>query len=1042
MFRAMLWKEVREQAAILIALLVLGSGVIAAAAVLGSTTGLDAGVADFRAYTNAGRLAVLSLAVAAGVVIGGTLFAGEKENETLGVLEQLPATRLKVWWAKLAAGVVMATAAGVTLLAMGTFIGALGSTSLTVWLMWGLVLVFVAFGWGTFGSTITESTLGACAVGLVCAVIMGTPTFAVAAVLLRQIFRVRQQLVSGIWLELPALLAMYAVALLPLLLAGLIFTAPDRARQAVRRDVSAPRALVRRINSPGLLGSLRALLWLTNRQWVVAALVGVGLALLTGVVGLHEDVHLMLVWPLATALAGVLGGVLAWADEQRKDTFRFWGERRLPLGRLWMMKVATSFAQTLGWALLIFAPSLVRQLVSDHRVPLVPGALRSGVLGEEQSALVYYLLVWPLYGFAFGHLAGLLFRKTIVAVGVGLLAAAPVASLWLPSLLTGGVHHWQLWPVPLLVLLATRLLLRPWSADRLATLRPLGTLAVVGAACVAWVAYGLFYRFHEVPVVAEIDDDLAFAQTVPQLDGDDGGRAFRQVTSGFRLVFREGYVRSPDGRALRLTDGDRPTRDQLQYLATDRWPEDALKAYGGWLADPGLEGVVAGLKEAAAKPHGPIENPRGLTVFQGLYRDADEVVPAVGVLLARGLWKQLAGDHDEFPACLDAALAVTRNARTMQPRQIWHYGLVAERQCFDAADAWVARVGNRPDAVRQLLAVLRKHDAACPRDAYQAFLTERMIDRNVLVEVSQWGPRALEYQLGSLWGRYDLPAVKQKAEVETELFSFSLAVPWERERYRRLLGLNNAPGNAVRIDEYMNRWFARHLTRGGIPKFAMSDLVSETLTRLAVTQAALKLFEAEQQRAAKSLDELVPHYLPAVPVDPCDGKPLRYRISDGERIKMGVKVNDIPQFPEVVLLIPVGPEERAGLSGAVGGFAHTDRQFGPAPGIGPDNSLEIDLDAVAAVAGGLVQWPLAPLEELGEEPGVTPAGRAAPGFRHVYVAGPEAETVIWQEVEAGDGIVWSVGPDLIDNEGRRHGGLNNGSREQGDLLRVVPKTKK
>ena len=60
----MLWKEVREQAAILVALLVLGTGVIAAAASLGTATGLEAEIGDVRAYGNAGRLAVLSLAVA------------------------------------------------------------------------------------------------------------------------------------------------------------------------------------------------------------------------------------------------------------------------------------------------------------------------------------------------------------------------------------------------------------------------------------------------------------------------------------------------------------------------------------------------------------------------------------------------------------------------------------------------------------------------------------------------------------------------------------------------------------------------------------------------------------------------------------------------------------------------------------------------------------------------------------------------------------------------------------------------------------------
>jgi hypothetical protein len=49
-------------------------------------------------------------------------------------------------------------------------------------------------------------------------------------------------------------------------------------------------------------------------------------------------------------------------------------------------------------------------------------------------------------------------------------------------------------------------------------------------------------------------------------------------------------------------------------------------------------------------------------------------------------------------------------------------------------------------------------------------------------------------------------------------------------------------------------------------------------------QLALALYQLQEGRAAPSLADLVPRYLPAVPVDPHSGQPFQYRISNGERI--------------------------------------------------------------------------------------------------------------------------------------------------------------
>src|SRR6202040_821173 len=68
-----------------------------------------------------------------------------------------------------------------------------------------------------------------------------------------------------------------------------------------------------------------------------------------------------------------------------------------------------------------------------------------------------YVFVPAAYGFAAGHLCGLLFRKLVVAAGVAGLVGGTASSFWGPSLLAGGVAHWQVWLPPVAALATARL---------------------------------------------------------------------------------------------------------------------------------------------------------------------------------------------------------------------------------------------------------------------------------------------------------------------------------------------------------------------------------------------------------------------------------------------------------------------------------------------------------------------------------------------------------------------------------------------------------
>ncbi len=1047
MFRAMLWKELREQAAILIALLALGSGVIAAAAALGSSTGLEAGLGDFRAYTNAGRLAVLALTIAAGVVIGGSLFAGEVENETMGCLEMLPARRWIIWWSKLTAGLVLTVFAGAILLGTGALLGALGTTSRQLWLIAGAILTLVAFAWGAFGSTISQNTLGACAGGLFGAVLFGVPIFSLALFVLQTIVRFLSKDPPLLVLQLGPVVAAYAVVMTPILLGGVLFTAPDRARYrtAPKGEASVPV----RSTSPGP-GRLRAAFWLARRQWSLALPIGAALALGTGFAGLLEEAHLLVGWPLAACFASVCAGVLSWTDEQSRDTYKFWGERRLPPGMPWLIKILFSFCVGLLWVVLLFLPVLVRSLAnsrSDGTSRFIQ-AFGSGILGYHVGDLARFMLVWPLYGFAFGHLAGLLFRKTIVALGVGLLVAAPLAALWLPSLVTGGVHGWQLWPLPLVVLAATRWLVRPWSADRLASARSLGTLAGLAVAVVAFFAIGLAWRVLEVPLTAEIDDDLRFAETVPQLDSDDGGRFFRSaVGTGLAQAFSDVPEPLANGRIRMDLNRSRPSRQLLSQIASDRWPANDLSSLESWLEREPIPDAIRQLKAAAKLPAGPIENPRALNNTTKL-RESLEIVPAVHLLLARGLASQRRDRPEEFVDCLHAALAVSRNARTQQPSIIYRMGLAAERPIFDALDVWLARLEHRPDLVRLAKDVLLHHKRTCPRDPNDITIVDRMIDRNTLTELPQWAPKELEATFGGI-ARANIGYIQSpsriKAETETEIVGFAVVVPWERERFRRMLGVKNADARESSNASRVNSWLAGYL-RMGYPtaRFDAAMVESKTQLELALAQTALAIFAWEQGRPAKTLADLVPDLLPDIPVDAHVRQPLGYRVSRGESIEIGRWPEDPALPPGLAAQAEFSGEARASLGGLIGGFAIADLPRPSAPGLTLDGHPFVNLDGVAAFAGGIVQWPL---EELTSSDAEFAMGGMAPGgegpvigmmFRREHGAAAIDWSVRLRKLAPGHGVVWSVGPDRVDGGGVSQVGARRDAVNGGDWLRVVP----
>ena len=234
MTRVLIWKELREQAAVVIALTVLGCGVLVSMAMLLDPR--DSGsLTDLKSLTMAGRLGVILLTMTAGLVIGGTLFAGERENGSFLYLDRLPGSRWQIWWRKVVAGIVMASLATVTFVGVSGALGLIGSRDeFAAWVVIAFLLSAFTFGWGAVGSVHARTSLTACGIGIVYAVV-----FIVVTAILTQIgFLLVSVVFPDVWMEYRGMLSglngvipAFATIFLPLPISAWLFSAPDRDRK-------------------------------------------------------------------------------------------------------------------------------------------------------------------------------------------------------------------------------------------------------------------------------------------------------------------------------------------------------------------------------------------------------------------------------------------------------------------------------------------------------------------------------------------------------------------------------------------------------------------------------------------------------------------------------------------------------------------------------------------------------------------------------------------------------------------------------------------
>ncbi len=887
--RAIVWKELREQGLIGLTLIVLGSGILVAAATLAEPATQGATPADVVRFLGAGLLAALLLSVTAGTVCGGALFAAERESGTMGFLESLPVSRWQLWKAKIAAGtILMAIEVGFVLVVAA----GLGIVDSIGWAVAIAAYSLLAFVWGLFGSTHANTTLGSVGVAL--------PAGAFASILF--------YLPIGLFYHNPrtnmpqmegALLFLGLMFAAPLIGSAFRFTRKDRDRAA--HDTTAiyskpgelsgesdTLAVEAKPSSRSRLG-IRALLWLGLRQLLKPGLAIAAFAVVLGFTLLLENIQPVMVWPALALTAGVLAGVTAFVDEQSSGIARYWGERRLPIGRLWFVKLAIHAAFAGFLVVLMLLPAAIRTEATFAQT-LRGGSFLSHTFrtlifdGSHLGSQGWKFVFLPLaYGFAAGHLCGLLFRKAVVAAGVAGLVGGTMAAFWLPSLFSGGVLHWQIWLPPIAMLVTARLLFRAWASERLATRRPLIALSSGIAAMLLILAGGLGYRVFEVPNDPTSEDDIAYIASLPPLEANDSGRQFRTAAERFARISQ-----AVPAFPKRAETPPGTLEERVSNIPYHGWNADDFEAQDWWMQRIYALDISVGLQDETwfeqarqagqEKEVGIFEHPLRTGASSSLLTQANGKRMGM-ILLAHGLQKQAAGDPAQFPADLQSALALGRSFRNGSIVKSLNFGNEVARACLSATDHWLAALEGRPDLLRQVLALLREDDPVEAFDPRPHVLAERYIMRDMAKAPGQFLPAQLTP-----------PGTNPEQTTPlVDLIGVAWSVPWERERTRRLLGVGFETGNPTRANRLLVQGrpgTSVFLTRKQSPdEMIDNDRQVRLHRRAALIALAIRLHQVEKRSTPATLDDLVAAgYLPAVPLDPYSSLPFNYRVSEGETL--------------------------------------------------------------------------------------------------------------------------------------------------------------
>jgi len=845
---AILWKEYRQQRWILAAIFVLA---LLIPLLLVGMSENSISIVGWQAFLDQTRpaLAILlvGLALTFGVVSGALVLAGEKEEGTLAFLDYLSARRAPLWIAKAKAAFALTFTQG---LLLGVLLLGLDAAS---W-EYALLLPFAgldALACGLLGGALCRIVLLAVIAGIGALAVNWSISFLLGS--------------SATWMIWKLGLAVVEIAV-----SWRIYCEPDVARRTEPHPVRFK------------LGHDMILLWLTIRQgrWIM-----LGLFLGALILGPMVNLEPLILWPTGTFFVGLICGLAVFAPEQSGRQETFLGAQRLPLGRIWAEKTITWGLTALGTIALAWVAALLTFTLrgSSEISGQLVGRWFSSVDALDALDPLAFLTLWVVHGFCLGLFFGTLCRRPIIAAILASLIGLTIGALWMPSVLFGGLALWQLLGLPVILLIAARVAMRPWVSGRLYELRPLFMQIGLSLVAVGWLVGGVWYRVAEVPDVGEPFDMQAFEEGIPPPEKNVAGKLIHEAAADLREQYEsvDARVAAPTKPAFEGVNADfKPVHHQYRDFASDviekGWPSndgefviwfDAMMA-GKW---------VKKAHDAARLPLGVVDDPRRLNSFS-LMTDVQTTREFASLLAARSIQRQTQGKFKEALEDLETVLGLSRQVRNHSPTIYSLVGLALERTAVTGLERWLQAVGPNVELLKKAQAMMEFHQANMP-DLLDPYRAEYLIVSNTSVT---------DYLKMLRYRRDD--------RIQTDLLEFAWQVPWEKERRRRLasghfqeaMRLHKTPYWEVLAQQREVDSKARGINMHSMSGFYWTQYVLSLTTgrryfppvsvRGGLLITALARYQAEQGKAAKKLDDLVPRYLPALPIDPYSGKPFQYRV--------------------------------------------------------------------------------------------------------------------------------------------------------------------
>lgn len=897
MILTLAWKEMREHQAIWITMIVLtvllgvGLGEIIESSVPG-------------AAVNTATMTILGLAAVYGIVCGGMMLAGEDEAGTLPFLDIFHGRRFVLWFGKFAIGTVFvllqSVIVGAVLYFMNQpvplwargifgvgradlgFAGPVTQPGPEAWLFLLPLVTLEAFAWGLFGSALSRRVLAAAAIAVATATpiwLIGVATPAqvflgfriVAAVIAlgvslgvfvntlgytplgpmppaeplrnrrREFLERWERVIQDDW-ERSGELEDVPVEDVPVATPALVETDAEE-----RQQVETVRRMRRRrqavdAGSPGI-----ALWGLCFQQaWGVFLVV----ALVCFVVGFFVPLNGQLVWPLATFLVGVACGTATFGAEQRDLSYQFLSAQHLPLKRIWTFKVLFWLgAAVLAVAVLLLGGGvylLGRNLSEPRQFRPGPAGFEFGTLRTLLGPVAFFG-VWLVYGFWSGQLFVWLCRKMLLALALSTVVGLGAILVWLPPLLAGGTLGWQMWLAPLTIPIAAMLVLRAWAGGRIKERRPLLLLIAFAVGNLLWLGANYAYRAWEFPGGEEPLDRATFRASVPSGASNQGGQKLQEIVSEF-------------------DSGARP------HIWLGKFAE-AQKLPLGTFETPSGEG------QSFLMRHLPSTSVMGIRLRE----------------MARTARQD--GQHELAMSYVSNGLLLSRTLRTKAPLESYVVGVQIEEGALAELEE---SLKAKPDAriLRAMLEELNRHQKETP-GMIDCLQTECYRSGGMLHNPSLWsftsGPTRVPepWLVAGITMSLNLPWETERKErlwraVWSGLFRNIQTPQWKlpaeanlvfgkKDATRRILRGWMQPADAslsatTLADWLDDSWLADDKLFTNVASLRTAGMHSAWQIEATRIKTAMALYQVQEGKAARTMEDLVPRYLPESVMDPYTGR--------------------------------------------------------------------------------------------------------------------------------------------------------------------------